>query len=139
MPCPICGNRLYVIGSKKRKVIEADESKTVLIIRRLRCVLCEKIHHELPDIIVPYKRHRYETIEKAINGATDDVTYNESTINRFKAWWKALLPYFINILASLSMKYGIAPVGGQYAPREIIRIVTNANFWVHTRSAFLSG
>ena len=135
----MCSGKLFVIGSRKRKVIEPDETVRILIIRRLRCEDCGKIHHELPDILVPYKRHCYETIEKIINNEIEEGNCcEESTIRRIKAWWVAILPYFINILSLLSEKYKIT-FGAQLAPKEIIRAVVNANFWVHTRSAFLSG
>ncbi|MGI6649770.1 MAG: DUF6431 domain-containing protein [Bacillota bacterium] len=38
-------------------------NQNVLVIRRLRCRHCHRIHHELPDILVPYKRHSSESIE----------------------------------------------------------------------------
>jgi len=41
-------------------------------------------------------------------------------------------------MASLREKYG-EMFSRNPAPKEIIRAVANANLWVHTRSAFLSG
>lgn len=109
-----------------------------MIIRRLRCARCEKIHHELPDILVPYKRHCAETIEKIITGKTAEVICEESTIRRIVTWWAVVLPYFINILNSLNAKFKTT-FEQSIAPREIIRAVVNAHLWVHTRSACLSG
>ena len=40
-----------------------DGSTATLIIRRLRCRKCGRIHHELPDSIVPYKRYDADAIE----------------------------------------------------------------------------
>jgi len=73
--CPICEGELEVIGSRIRKVKMPDsQEKRKLVIRRLRCQnpACLKIHHELPDIVVPFKRYGRETIEKIIN--TDEET-----------------------------------------------------------------
>jgi len=137
--CPICGGHLHVIGSKPRKVIESSGEVKILIIRRLRCRECGKIHHELPDILIPYKRHCAETIEKIISaGKTAEVPCEESTIRKISAWWTALLPYFINVINSLSAKLQIT-FSSTMTPREIIRAVVNAHFWIHTRSACLSG
>ncbi|WP_307545897.1 DUF6431 domain-containing protein [Paenibacillus sp. V4I5] len=36
----------------------------LLVIRRLHCSQCLKIHHELPDCIVPYKRYESERTYK---------------------------------------------------------------------------
>jgi len=136
--CPVCSVPLVVIGSRERKMITGDEAVRTLVIRRLRCSRCQRIHHELPDIIIPYKRHSAETIERIIAEEYEEVNCEESTIRRIKAWWAASLMYFESVIASLREKYG-AMLSLCPAPREIVRAVVNANLWVHTRSAFLSG
>lgn len=137
--CPICGGSLEVIGSRKRKPIAGGGKVITLIIRRLRCKTCRKIHHELPDIVMPYKRHCTKTIEKIIaSEATEEVICEESTIRRIKAWWAAYRQYFESILTSLGEKYGVI-FAANPKPREVVRAVANANLWIHTRSAFLSG
>ena len=65
--CPDCGGELKVRDSKPRGVKFPDKSeKTKLVIRRMVCKNCETLHSELPDTIVPYKRHARKTIEAAI-------------------------------------------------------------------------
>jgi hypothetical protein len=86
VPCPCCGDVLKVIGSRSRKYINKDEEKVVLIIRRLRCCMCHKIHHELPDFLVPYKRYESSSLEAVITGDENiSVSAEESTLNRRKA------------------------------------------------------
>ncbi|KUG05276.1 hypothetical protein ASZ90_017349 [hydrocarbon metagenome] len=63
---PCCGDKLKVVGSRERKCIEGSGTKIVLIIRRLCCTECKRIHHELPDMLVPYKRHARESIETVV-------------------------------------------------------------------------
>jgi hypothetical protein len=136
--CPICGHVLYVIGTRKRKLIKEDGEIQVLIIRRLRCKDCRAIHHELPDIVIPYKRHCANTVERIINGDDSEACCEGRTIDRIKKWWSVYRPYFESVLASLREEYG--DVFSQHpAPKEMIRAVANANLWVHTRSVFLSG
>jgi len=136
--CPICGDVLVVIGSRKRKVIGSESETLILIIRRLRCGLCRTIHHELPDIIIPYKRHCAETIEKIVAGDNDGVCCDARTLCRIKAWWAACILYFESVLTSLREKYGIV-FSVQSAPKEIVRALVNAHLWLHTRSAFSPG
>ena len=133
--CPICGEVLVVIGSRKRKVIESGNNARTLIIRRLRCTSCRTIHHELPDMVMPYKRHCADTVEKIISGETKDLICYESTMRRLRAWWSACILYFESVLASLRAKYGVVFTVGS-APREVVRAVVNANLWTHTRSVF---
>jgi len=135
--CPVCGEILVVIGSRKRKVIGSDSGTMILIIRRLRCKACRVIHHELPDLVMPYKRHCAETIEKVIANDDNGVCCEARTICRIREWWAACILYFKSVLASLREKYGAALCVG--APREIVRAVVNARLWIHTRSAFMPG
>jgi transcription elongation factor Elf1 len=135
--CPICGNSLYVIGTRNRMIIGSGGTPMTIIIRRLRCKQCGKIHHELPDIVVPYKRHSAEAIEKIISGEAGEVIIEESTLRRIRNWWSSWRLYFASILASLEAKYGVA--FEKSAPREIVRAIVNSNFWIHTRSAFSPG
>jgi len=134
--CPICGGVVAVIGSRERYVIVEDGDKQTLVIRRLRCNDCRTIHHELPDIIVPYKRHCSDTIEKIVAGDADGVNCENGTIHRIKAWWTACLLYFKSILTSLKAKYEVE-FSEEPAPKEIVRAVANAHLWIHTRSEFL--
>ena len=134
MPCPICGGVLGGFGKRKRKYIDADGIRQILIIRRLRCCDCKHIHHELPDILVPYKRHCAETIEKIIDDRIDDADIGELTIRRIRNWWNDLRVYKLGILASLSAKFGMA-FGNPPKLKEVVRALANANLWVSTRSA----
>nr|WP_233162833.1 MULTISPECIES: DUF6431 domain-containing protein [unclassified Cohnella] len=68
VPCPCCGEKLVVIGSRHRKLSTAAGDQRLLIVRRLRCLQCRKIHHELPDCIVPYKRYESESVEQILFG-----------------------------------------------------------------------
>jgi hypothetical protein len=127
-----------VIGIRERKYIDSDGIKQTLIIRRLRCKGCNVIHHELPDILIPYKRHCTDTVEKIITGDPKGISCEEGTIRRIRAWWAAYRLYFESVLSSLKEKFD-AEFSKIPAPREIVRAVVNANLWIHTRSAFLSG
>ncbi|MGI6649029.1 MAG: DUF6431 domain-containing protein [Bacillota bacterium] len=157
-PCPCCNGLLKVIGSRHRRFINGIGNKNVLVIRRLRCRHCHRIHHELPDILVPYKRHSSESIESVISG-NDDLTVaaDESTIGRWRNWFVELSDYILGCLISIMIRYGRESVEGiSNLPKStlqriwhyvgnspgwlarIVRPIVNLNFWIQTRSAFLS-
>jgi hypothetical protein len=137
--CPVCIGVLKVIGTRRRGVINSIDEKEIFVIRRLRCQnqSCRKIHHELPDRIIPYKRHCAETVEKVINGNVGDVCCDFVTESRIRAWWETFRLYFESVLTSLQVKYGTAFFVNM-TPREMVRAVANTNLWVHTRSVSLS-
>lgn len=138
IPCPVCGGVLIVIGIRDRGFIDSKGRRVILVIRRLRCQNCHVIHHELPEIIVPYKRHCAKTIEKIVTGKSGGVPCETRTIHRIRAWWAVCIVYFRNALASLREKYGVE-FSKKPAPKEIIRAVVNAHLWIHTRTAYMTG
>jgi hypothetical protein len=147
-----------VIGSRSRKYLNKAGEKNTLIIRRLSCVNCKKIHHELPDMLVPYKRYDSESIEAVVvRNDKLDVAVDESTIIRWKNWFKVISHHFIGCLISVAARYeketvvdlSILPksvlerifyfVGNScFWLSRVVRIVVNLNNWVHTRSAFMT-
>ncbi|MDD4238470.1 MAG: DUF6431 domain-containing protein [Desulfotomaculaceae bacterium] len=157
-PCPCCSGPLKAIGSRQRKYINGTGDTIVLVIRRLRCSHCGRLHHELPDILIPYKRYGNESVEAVVTGeGALTVTADESTIGRWRNWFFELVDYFLGCLKSIAIRYGKESVeNASYVPKStlqriwhhvgdapgwlarIVRSVANSNLWVHTRSAFLS-
>ena len=157
--CPCCDGSLSVIGSRKRKYFSSDGNRNTLVIRRLRCRKCRHIHHELPDILVPYKRYDSESIESTLEDSSKlAVAADDSTIGRWRSWFEANLNHFLGCLVSIATKLKknfaentvcspktrfqrvidfVGNTTGWLA--RVVRSVANTNNWVHTRSAFLSG
>ena len=156
--CPCChATQRKVIGSRNRKVLELDETsgdlhEKVLRIRRLQCRGCRKIHHELPDILVPYKRHAATTIEAVLEEV--DVALETSTIQRLKGWFEGITCHLLGVLHSMDRKDTMekTPVTGTALQRfrkyvgnasgwlkRVVQSVVKRNAWVQTRSAFAAG
>jgi len=156
--CPYCNGPLKVRGSRRRKYINGRGDTIVLVIRRLRCYHCRRLHHELPDILIPYKHYGSESIEAVVTqkGALT-VTADESTIWRWRNWFLELVDYLLGCLKSIAIRYGRESVEkDSHLPKStlqkiwhyvgdapgwlarIVRPVANSNLWVHTRFAFLS-
>lgn len=156
IPCPCCGERLSVIGSRRRKYLTSQSVSKVLVIRRMKCYRCNRVHHELPDILVPYKRYASEAIEPVIADELPlSVAVDESTITRWRQWFFECAEHFAGCLESIRIRFGHGSVEGPSdlslsvlqrivhyvgdAPAwltRVVRSVANTNQWVHTRSAF---
>lgn len=135
--CPVCQSELRVIGSKHRKAIDPKGEWQTFVIRRLRCEACKLIHHELPDIFIPYKRHCAETVEKIATNENESATRSPTTISRIKQWWEVIRNYFVYFAACLAAKCDLrAPT--HLTPAIIVRAMANTHSWVHTRSAWMS-
>lgn len=156
--CPCCGNTLNVYGSRKRRVINEKGVKQILVIRRLKCKGCGKIHHELPDLLVPYKRYASQWIEAVItHQKMCYVAVEESTIQRWRRWFLDLGMYFIDSIIAIKRRldfkthehltrpHGTALEGIIKLVKQkdgwlavVVRMLVNTKMWVQTRSAFLS-
>jgi hypothetical protein len=159
VPSPCCGVDLSIIGSRKRKLTSEDGERRLLVIRRLRCTQCQKIHHELPDCIVPYKRYESACVEQVISGpeASSTVAADDATLRRWRNWFREQTTYLLGALRSIAIRFHQDPVEKSSVPSQsahqsighyvgdapgwlarIVRPVVNSNLWLHTRSAFLS-
>jgi hypothetical protein len=158
IPCPCCGGKLKVIGSRKRRYHKKAGELIELIIRRLRCSKCNKIHHELPDNLIPYKRYDSESIQAVVaHNDNLDVAVDNSTITRWRRWFKAMSPHFIGCLISVVARYEKETVidlstlpesvlgrifyfvgSNDFWLARVVRTVANLNNWQHTRSACMS-
>lgn len=74
-----------MVGSRPKVWFKSSGEKVKLVIRRLYCEACRRIHHELPDRLVPYKRYDAENIEGAVSERPrTDIAADESTLRRWK-------------------------------------------------------
>ena len=148
---------MKVIGSRNRKCIKETGEWISLNIRRLKCSQCPRVHHELPDILIPYKRYDRNSIEAAIAGDSRvAVAADQSTLYRWRTWLYELLTYLLGCLEAISIRIGKLAVEEAILPKSalqklwhyvgnadgwlarIVQTVANQNLWVQTRSAFLS-
>ncbi|HCS75460.1 MAG TPA: hypothetical protein DIW17_16495 [Clostridiales bacterium] len=152
--CPIClSEALKVIGSRNRRATNSNGENLIIVIRRLKCSNCKKIHHELPDILVPYKRYLSKCIEAIIDGQGGRISCENSSIYRLKRWFKGIEAHIKGSLASIAARVNSAiKMGGESPLKAIktyvgneqgwlaraVRIVANTNNWVHTRFAFMA-
>ncbi|MCR5848234.1 MAG: DUF6431 domain-containing protein [Lachnospiraceae bacterium] len=138
----MCGSELSVIGSRKRKLKCDDGETKQLIVRRLHCDRCNKIHHELPDCVVPYKRYSAEVISEVVSADTESVTSfsgETSTFLRLRTWFALLRDYLSRIRELLQIRFSAdisninpSSVGGL---KSIVRLLVNSNLWPQTRLA----
>ncbi len=146
---------MKVSGSRKRYIRDGDGVRTTLIIRRLYCEECQKLHHELPDLIVPYRRYDSEAIEEIVSNEETavEVSCENSTIRRIKNWFSLFRKYIESCLQAIiticARDAELTRQLSQFLPLEakrqsagwlkyLVRIVVNSGRWPQTRSAFMS-
>ena len=108
VPCPVCGARLKVHGTCKRKLQTVNGEKRYRL-RVMECTNedCKKTHRELPAGIIPYKRMDAEKISKIAEIPANEHTRetDTSTWTSIRAWVVWFLEYTSNLLAELKTCY----------------------------------
>ena len=133
--CSFCGcDKVIMKGWRRRGSIDHLENSTVFLVRRVKCKGCSKIHHVLPDIIIPYKHHNAETVEMIIRERADETFCNESEINRIKSWWVCMKLYVLD-KANAVAKIAKVQISSDSKLATIARTLANAHLWPRTRVA----
>lgn len=124
VPCPCCDGQLEVVGSRRRVWYKSSGDRVKLIIRRLRCEHCERIHHELPDLLVPYKRYDAESIEGAVSEPPrTDIAADESTLRRWKCWFLAWAVYAAGCLQSVATRFNLPVASPSARPQSALQLL----------------
>ena len=161
--CPHCNSFLEYHCRIIRPLRDSSGAKNLYNIRVMKC--CDEscptnFHRELPNIIIPYKRYSAESIEEVIEHRRSEITVaaDESTIWRWRKWFKSSAVYIMMALFSVAAVNGestnISSLEIQEKPietikrilarkikwlNEAVKILVNSSKWVFNRSAFLSG
>ncbi|MDF2652091.1 MAG: hypothetical protein K0Q73_7896 [Paenibacillus sp.] len=157
VPSPCCGEQFKIIGSRERICKQATGESIILIVRRLRCLNCRRIHHELPDCLVPYKRYESTCVEHVISNEVEASTIaaDDTTLYRWRNWFQQQKTYLLGCLIAINARFHSHPVEVTSIPSEsahhrigqfvgdgagwlarVVRPLANFNLWLHTRSAF---
>jgi hypothetical protein len=95
--------------------------KIYLLIQRLMCKSCMKIHHQLPDCIVPYKRFSLGIIEGIISQPDEATLIDEETVKRILTWWALMVAYILGVAPSLTEKHQVAITPGPKTGSDRLR------------------
>lgn len=112
-----------------RNVIDVDGNERCYLVRRLKCPVCNRIHHELPNFIVPYKRYCVQVIEAAIEGKSIDLPCYDNTIANFKRWFESIVDKMTLLLRAGNSTNKDIPQNVSPLP-FIKEMYGNANGWL---------
>ena len=101
---------------------------TVLLLRRLRCRHCKKLHTELPDLLVPYKRYSRECIEDVLAQSRAGEPDDERTRSKIRRWYRQIRSYLDGIWKRLVTQTFASP---KKIPSflEMVTAAVNSGFW----------
>jgi hypothetical protein len=86
--CPDCGGKLSGHGKDNRHIKNEHGEKEWYQISRTKCQGCKRTHSMLPDFMLPYKHYQADIIESVIDEVDPFFAIEESTIYRWKKWYR---------------------------------------------------
>ena len=125
--CPICQGNLKHYDRRIRKAISSEEVNRYSL-RRLRCQACGKLHLELPNILLPYKRYEAKVIVAVISGDAVQVPNEARTIKKIRRWYR-------QIKTALVCVWNCFVLIGFASPKKepdfclLVRAAVNSGFW----------
>lgn len=134
--CPVCGERLFCRDWKMRRYRDVDGIKHVLWIRRMKCGICDRLHNELPDFIIPYKQHVSLTIEKAVEenllGKELLSVYipDVKTVKRWRIWIEENILKLNSNIEKICKKNQYIQKYSIIVPITLKELVINAKGWL---------
>ena len=101
--CPLCNDELFYRDSRLRMLKDLLGEVMSFFVRRLRCIDCEKLHTELPNIIQPYRHYSSDTIQAVLDDSVDAsaCAADNSTIRRWKTEFTSAEPDIDQRLAAV--------------------------------------
>lgn len=82
--CPTCNYEMKIRDSKRRYIKTESGQKIPINLKRYYCSRCNKLHTEIPDIIIPYKQYKKSIIEKVKSGDISSFAGDDSTIREWQ-------------------------------------------------------
>jgi hypothetical protein len=154
--CPYCQSTLNPYDRRDRKCRNENGDWQVLVVRRLRCQnpRCQRIHTELPDILVPYKRYQVGVIAAVLGGCARIAPLEESTRQRWRAWYGRIREHLLGVAASVhrwlqeaarnlpaspNSETFTIPESDMLTLPDLVRLAVNSGNWITTRSAMVTG
>jgi hypothetical protein len=128
--CPKCGGELKQHDRRRRGLIDGEGAKHVYSLRQLRCKRCRRLHRELTDFMVPYKRYSTEVVEKVSKGERVYTPYEERTRQKIRVWYKKVIGHLQGVWRQ-QVKLGF--VSPYLVPSfvSLVRAAVNSGNWLY--------
>jgi hypothetical protein len=112
------------------------------------------------NCIVPYKRYESACVENVVAAEPEEIVVaaDHSTLCRRRSWVRSQTTHWMGCLESIAIRFRLDDAEESSVPlqaahhrfgrfvgdaaewlKRVVRSIVNSNFWVHTRSAYLSG
>lgn len=101
--CPYCGQELFYRDSRLRIWRHCNKPADRILIHRMLCRTCNKLHTVLPDVLVPHKHYGASEIETVLESEVRIDEVSDSTAARWQKWIEGNEAQIEGVLQSLKL------------------------------------
>lgn len=102
--CPFCGKELIYRDSRGRIWCHCNGPADKIMIHRMFCDTCNKLHTVLPDVLVPHKHYGASEIETVLESKERSDEVSDSTVARWRQWLRGNETQIEGVLQSLKLE-----------------------------------
>ena len=102
--CPHCGQQLVYRDSRSRIWRHCNEATDRILIHRMLCGTCNRLHTVLPDVLVPHKHYGASEIETVLGSEVRSDEVSDSTAASWLQWIKGNMSQIEGVLQSLKLE-----------------------------------
>jgi hypothetical protein len=102
--CPHCGQELIYRDSRLRIWRHCDKPADRILIHRMLCRTCHRLHTVLPDVLVPHKHYGASEIETVLESEVRNDEVSDSTAARWRIWFNGNKAQIEGVLQSLKLE-----------------------------------
>lgn len=102
--CPHCGHELTYRDSRARIWCHCNEPAERILIHRMFCNVCKRLHTVLPDVLVPHKHYGAPEIESVLESDVRSDEVSDSTAARWRQWIRGNKAQIEGVLQSLKVE-----------------------------------
>lgn len=102
--CPDCGQEIVYRDSRQRIWDHCNEPTDWILIHRMFCRTCNRLHTVLPDVLVPHKHYGASEIETVLESEVRSDEVSDSTVARWRQWIKGNTVQIEGVLQSLKLE-----------------------------------
>jgi hypothetical protein len=104
--CPHCGQEVIYRDSRLRIWRHCNEPADRILIHRMFCRTCNRLHTVLPDVLVPHKHYGAAEIETILESEVRIDEVSDSTAAHWRQWIRGNEAQIEGVLQSLKLEAG---------------------------------
>lgn len=138
--CPDCDTPMRYRDSRPRIMRRYGGKKCRVLIHRMYCPKCHKLHNELPAQLTPFKHYETRVIEDVLDGVVEEDSKaaengpSEITMKRWRSWFQKNTQRILGYIRTARQRAGMSLSASESEEPLLERLRKAGQGWGSVRS-----